>query len=166
MHTVGSDTLWPGSQGVDPQTALEPPGGGLRASLIFFVVNESGFSEKLDKFIAAEINSLEQLEILLLLSDNPKQWWTVRNVYEIIKSSHQSVQHRLNEMTESGILVKEGDGEARYQFGLTEGPNLESIHELREAYKERPVKVVQAIYSKPPDAVKEFAKAFRLRKDK
>ena len=129
-------------------------------------MSESGFSETLDKFIASEINSLEQLEILLLLSGTPKQWWTVRSVYEIIKSSLQSVQDRLNEMTESGILVKEGDIDARYQFGLTEGSNLDSINELREAYKQRPVKVVQAIYSKPPDAVKEFAKAFRLRKDK
>jgi hypothetical protein len=33
-------------------------------------------------------------------------------------------------------------------------------------HKERPVKVVQAIYSKPPDAVQEFAKAFRVRKEK
>lgn len=129
-------------------------------------MSESGFSDELDKFIATEINSLEQLEILLLLSGNPHKWWTAQGVYEVIKSSPQSVQERLNEMQERGILRKETDSEVRYQFGPTEGTIWRTINELREAYKERSVKVVQAIYSKPPDAVQEFAKAFRVRKDK
>lgn len=129
-------------------------------------MSDSGFSKELDHFIAAEVNSLEQLEILLLLSGNPHKWWTANGVYDVVKSSPQSVQDRLNEMVGKGILRKETDSETRYQFGSTEGIIWNTINELREAYKERPVKVVQAIYSKPPDAVKEFAKAFQLRKDK
>jgi hypothetical protein len=129
-------------------------------------VSESGFSDELDKFIAVEINSLEQLEILLLLSGNPHKWWTAQGVYEVVKSSPQSVQERLQQMVERGILRLEGQGEVRYQFGATEGDIWRTITELREAYKERSVKVVQAIYSKPPDAVQEFARAFRVRKDK
>ena len=128
-------------------------------------MSESGFSEELDKFIATEINSLEQLEILLLLSGNPHKWWTASGVYDVIKSSPQSVQDRLDEMLSRGMLRKETDSEVRYQFGPSEAAIWRTINELREAYKERSVKVVQAIYSKPPDAVQEFAKAFRVRRD-
>ncbi|HEX7858693.1 MAG TPA: hypothetical protein VF773_00035 [Verrucomicrobiae bacterium] len=120
----------------------------------------------MEKFIAGEINSLEQLEILLLLSGNPHRTWSVNGVYEVIKSSPQSVKDRLNEMTERGVLRKEVEGEARYQFAPTNDALWKITSELRDAYKERSVKVVQAIYSKPPDAVQEFARAFRLRKDK
>jgi hypothetical protein len=128
-------------------------------------VSEKVFSDQLERFIAAEINSLEQLEILLLLSGNPHKWWTAGGVYEVIKSSVQSVQDRLNEMVARGILRKETDNEVRFQFGPTNDAVWNITSELRDAYKERSVKVVQAIYSKPPDAVQEFARAFRVRKE-
>lgn len=129
-------------------------------------MSEKVFSDELEKFIAAEINSLEQLEILLLLSGNPHKWWTATGVYEVIKSSVQSVHDRLNEMADRGLLNKEADSEVRYQFSPKNEQVWKVTSELRDAYKERSVKVVQAIYNKPPDAVQEFARAFRLRKDK
>ena len=129
-------------------------------------MSEKVFSEELERFIAAEITSLEQLEILLLLSGNPHKWWTAAGVYEVIKSSVQSVQDRLNEMATRGILRKEADNEVRFQFKPTNDAVWNITAELRDAYKERSVKVVQAIYSKPPDAVQEFARAFRVRKEK
>jgi hypothetical protein len=128
-------------------------------------MSEKVFSEELEKFIAAEINSLEQLEILLLLSGNPHKWWSAKSVYEVVKSSIQSVQDRLEEMVARGILRKETDTEVRFQFGPRDEAVWRITTELRDAYKERSVKVVQAIYSKPPDPVQEFARAFRLRKD-
>jgi len=129
-------------------------------------VNESGFSEQLEKFIAQEIGSLEQLEVLLCLAANPEKWWTVQDVYNVVKSSVPSVTDRLSEMVASGFLRREGETGVRYQFA-PEDENLRAlISELGAAYKEKSVKVVQAIYSKPPDAVQEFAKAFRVRKDK
>jgi hypothetical protein len=129
-------------------------------------VNESGFSDELERFIAVEINSLEQLEILLFISGNPHKWWTVQDVYNVVKSSLQSVAERLEQMVERGFLKKETDKEVRFQFAPGDETLWNLTSELRTAYKEKSVKVVQAIYSKPPDAVQEFAKAFRLRKDK
>jgi hypothetical protein len=129
-------------------------------------VSESAFSKELDAFIAEEMKSLEQLEILLLISGNPHKWWSAGTVYEVIKSNPASVAARLDEMAARGVVRKEGGAEARYQFSPEDPALWKIVTELREAYKERPVKVVQAIYSKPPDAVQEFAKAFRVRKDK
>jgi hypothetical protein len=136
-----------------------------RSSTLSFIVSESGFSDELDKFIAAEIQSLEQLEILLLLSGNPHKWWSAKSVYDVIKSSPASVEDRLSEMAATGMLRKETDGETRYQFCPANDVVWRIVNELRDAYKERSVKVVQAIYSKPPDAVQEFARAFRVRKE-
>lgn len=129
-------------------------------------MSESGFTDELERFIAGEINSLEQLEVLLLLSGNPHRWWTAQDVYNVIKSSTQSVVDRLNGMVERGFLRVEADNEVRYQFAPKDESVWRIVSELRDAYKERSVKVVQAIYSNPPDAVQEFARAFRLRKDK
>ena len=131
-------------------------------------MNESGFSDELDRFIAAEIQSLEQLEILLLLSGNPHKWWTAKGVYDVVKSSLPSVEGRLRDMTERQMLRREVDSDSRFQFAPADEAIWRIVSELREAYKERSVKVVQAIYSKTPtpDGVQEFARAFRVRKDK
>lgn len=129
-------------------------------------MNESGFSEQLERFIAREIGSLEQLEVLLCLAAHPDKWWTVQDVYNVVKSSVPSVGERLSEMVASGFLRREGDAGVRYQFAPRDENLRALISELGAAYKEKSVKVVQAIYSKPPDAVQEFAKAFRVRKDK
>lgn len=129
-------------------------------------MSESVFSKELEAFIAAEIHTLEQLEILLLLSGNPHKWWAPKAVYEVVKSSQASVSDRLAEMARHGILKSEKAAEVHYQFSPSDEALWKIVSELREAYKERSVKVVQAIYSKPPDGVQEFAKAFQLRKDK
>lgn len=128
-------------------------------------VNETGFSEELKQFIATEIQSLEQLEILLLLSGNPHRWWTATSVYEVIKSSRASVEERLSELAQRGLLKAEGDRDRSYQFAPHSDHLWQAVSQLRDAYKERPVKVVQAIYSKPRDGVQEFARAFQIRKD-
>ena len=129
-------------------------------------MSESAFSKELDRFIAEEIQTLEQLEILLLLSGNPHKWWSAKGVYDVVKSSLPSVEARLNVMTERGLLRKEVETETRYQFAPTDEAIWGLVSELREAYKERSVKVVQAIYSaKAPDGIQEFARAFRVRKE-
>ena len=128
-------------------------------------MSESVFSKELEGFIAAEIQSLEQLEILLLLSGNPHRWWTARSVYEVVKSSTSSVEDRLNELTSRGLLKAEGSPERSFQFAPNSDHLWTVVSQLRDAYKERPVKVVQAIYSKPRDGVQEFARAFQIRKD-
>ena len=128
-------------------------------------MSESGFTDELDKFIASEIQSLEQLEILLLLSGNPHKWWTSQAVYDVVKSSPASVEDRLEVFAQRSVLKRDNENGIRYQFSPSEEKLWRIVTELREAYKERSVKVVQAIYAKPPDPMTEFARAFRIRKE-
>lgn len=101
-----------------------------------------------------------------MLSGNPHKWWTAQGVYDVVKSSLHSVEGRLNVMTDRGLLRMELESERRYQFAPADEKIWGLVSELREAYKERSVKVVQAIYTaKAPDGVQEFARAFRIRRD-
>jgi len=128
-------------------------------------VPDSGLSEELEKFITGEIHSLEELEILLLLSLDPRKWWTANMVYDVVKSSPASVEERLKRFARRGMLKTENAAEIHYQFSLQDEKPQRIMSDLRQAYKTHPVKVVQAIYAQPPDPMSEFAKAFRIRKD-
>ena len=126
-------------------------------------MSDSGFSEELERFIKEQIRSLEQLEILLLLSSAPGKKWTEQAVYEVIKSRRASVSARLNELVSQKLLS------TATATVFTFSPESETVkrllQELAVAYKQRPVRVVELLYSRPPDAVQEFAKAFKLRKE-
>jgi hypothetical protein len=137
-----------------------------RAAIPICEVSENDFPPELAAFVAAEIQSVEQLEILLLLSGNPHRWWTAQAVYEVIKSNLGSVKERLEDFTKKLILKKDNSQAPSYQFSPENQGIWQLVSGLREAYKERPVKVVQAIYSKRSDPVTEFARAFKITKEK
>jgi hypothetical protein len=125
---------------------------------------ESELSARLCQFIAARISTVEQLEIMLLLSGNPHKWWTPQMVYDVVRSQLGSIQQRLASFAGDGLLKR--DEQERYQFA-PDGDELWGVmQELREAYKARPVKVVQAIYAERPSSIEEFAKAFKVRPEK
>ena len=75
----------------------------------------SDISAPIDQFIIEHIDSLEQLEVLLLLAAHPEKGWTVAAVYEQIKSSPTSVTLRLEDLSARGFLEKRGDP-ALYRF--------------------------------------------------
>lgn len=89
-----------------------------------------------------------------------------QNVYEAVKTNPVSIQQRLREFREESILIEESGSPPYYRFNPSAEKLWPVINELREEYKQRPVKVLEAIYAKPPEGVGEFAKAFRLRKEK
>jgi hypothetical protein len=130
------------------------------------MMRDSGFSKALENFILEEVHSLEQLEILLLLAGQPETSWSACSVYEVVKSNEKSVIDRLKQMVQRGFLREDTTYEARFQFAPKTPNVLQVVEELGDAYKNYPLRVVQAIYSKPPDALQEFARAFNLRKDK
>ena len=126
----------------------------------------AGLSDQVVDFIARHIKSLEHLEVLLLLSSNSEKTWTPRSVYEVIKSSEASVQERLRELSQQGLLIEISEGEATYRFQPVKPSLKQLVADLSLAYKERRIRVVETIYSAPTERVQSFADAFRLRKDK
>ena len=120
-------------------------------------------SPQVQHFIAQSIHSLEQLEILCLVSSDSSRAWTVAEVFRRIQSSEASVSASLRKFQQEGILESRAGG---FQF-LPAKPTLaDTVRQVARAYRERPVAVVETIYRKPPDAVRDFAEAFRLKKDK
>jgi hypothetical protein len=127
-------------------------------------VSESEISKEVLEYIAEHINSLEQLEILLLLKDQPTREWTAEAVFTVIQSSQSSVSQRLQEFGEKGLLIQRQTG--LFQYAPKDESLAQTIHALSAAYKERRMKVIELIYRKPIDEVQSFADAFKLRKDK
>lgn len=116
------------------------------------------------RLIADHIDSVEQLEILLLLYQHPERSWSAESVARELRISPMSAGDRLKDMTRSSILSKVPGTEGEYRY--TPDPQMgEAVAGLAAAYSERRVTVINLIFSKPVDKIRTFADAFRLRRD-
>jgi len=103
------------------------------------------------------------MEILRLLAEDTDRDWTASEVFKTIQSSRTSVTGNLEYFARERILRANPDGTYRFV------PESAEIHrlaaELLQAYRERRVAVIEAIYQAPLAPIRDFAEAFRLRKD-
>ena len=116
------------------------------------------------QLLRERIRSIEQLEILLLLRESGDRMWTAGEVYKQVRSSERSVAQTLQGLCSKGLLFCDA-ATSQFRFEPQTEALRVTIDQLADLYAERRVRVVEAIYSEPLDAVDEFAKAFRLRKD-
>lgn len=120
---------------------------------------------EVEQFILKYIDSLEEMEILLLLSSAPEKTWSPDTVYEAIRSSLDSVKQRLEALSAKGLLQAKGNGHRSYQFQPATADLASAVQSLAMAYKERRLRVLECLFSKPLSSLRIFADAFKIRKD-
>jgi hypothetical protein len=125
-----------------------------------------GLPEHVERFIADHVDSVELIDVLLLLRRNPRSW-TPEDVSQRLYTTPQSAANRLEALRASGLaVVSEDTKPASYQY-QPRTPELErAAADLEEAYAGRRTTVINLIFSKPTDRIRTFADAFRIREDK
>jgi hypothetical protein len=127
-------------------------------------VATNSISRELSRFIAQYIHSVEQLEILCLVSSNVDKSWTAGEVLHEIQSAEQSVSSCLTAFKNEGLLKVTPEGAFRFSAG---SPGLvDLVKDLARTYRERHVTIIEMIYAKPSDPLQDVAEAFRFKKEK
>jgi hypothetical protein len=120
-----------------------------------------GISDDVQQFITAHVDSVEKLEILLLLHGERDATWTADRVSRAIRRNVASVDRCLKQLASAKLL--EGSGEGGYLFGPPNRAVAAQVDRVAETHAARRVAVVELIVSNPMDAVTSFADAFRFR---
>jgi hypothetical protein len=123
------------------------------------------FSAEVKQFIDQNIESLPQLEALLLMRQDPKRLWSAQDISKSLYIPIDSARSLLADMTRRGFAAMEPSEDARYSYHVGSPALDELIGKMATVYQERRVAVVSWIYSKPLNKVQTFADAFRLRKE-
>jgi hypothetical protein len=114
-------------------------------------------------FLLECIESVEQLEVLLLLHESPQTAWSPEAVARVLYSNPSSIAQRLASLQAHKIIVIT-DPPSTYQY-QPRTPALDAtVTRVAEMYRERRVAVITLIASKPMENVRAFSDAFRLRK--
>ncbi|MBE7553436.1 MAG: MarR family transcriptional regulator [Anaerolineales bacterium] len=129
-------------------------------------MTDQGLSEEVKKFIAEHINSLEQLEVLLLLHSHPQQEWTAQEVSQELRLSQASAAMRLADLDKRGLLAVREASDPLYRY-QPQKPDFEpTVDSLAKSYPDYRFTVINLIFSKPLDKIKTLADAFKFREDK
>jgi hypothetical protein len=116
---------------------------------------------EVQRFIAAEIQSVGQLEVLLLLRGAADKNWTSDEVARALVMQRPSVEAWLDTMAVRGLLAATDDA---YRFAPPSGEVERTIDELAESYARYRVAVIGVIFSRPSEGVTRFSEAFRIRR--
>jgi hypothetical protein len=123
-------------------------------------VNEH-FPAELRQFIAQHIESLAQLEALLLMRREPGRRWAPAELARTLYISDEMVRGMFAELERGGFVARDDES----YFYAASGPLDDLLGELARHYQERRVAVITEIYSNPVKKVQTFADAFRLRRE-
>jgi hypothetical protein len=109
------------------------------------------------------IDSVPELEAILLLRDHRPRRWSEKEVGERLYVSTAVAGHLLNVLAERGFL---SCVVGEYGFAPATPDLAETIDELAVTYEHHLIEVTLFIHSKPGPSIRQFANAFRLRRDK
>ncbi|MGE5566940.1 MAG: hypothetical protein ACM3YN_12415 [Parcubacteria group bacterium] len=114
-------------------------------------------------FIREQLHSVWALELLLLMRRAPDRLWSQQELVSELRASPTLVSNNLSTFERGGLVTADDDG--RYRYCPASLLLAALCDQLDEAYRERPVKVINAIVS-PPEKLQTLADAFRIRGDR
>ena len=127
----------------------------------------TGLPEHVERFITDHIDSVELIDVLLLLKRTPSRAWTPEEVSERLYTTPASAANRLQALRASAIVTAdETQAKTAYRYQPSLPGLIRAVEGLEEAYGARRTTVINLIFSKPSDKIRTFADAFRIREDK
>jgi hypothetical protein len=123
------------------------------------------FPAEIEQFIGQHIESLAQLEMLLLLRTESTRSWSCFDLARQLYITPDVCTTIIADLERRGFVLRDAADSslARYRSGGASVDQL--IDQLAALYQQRRVAVITLIYSKPVKKVQTFADAFRLRRE-
>jgi hypothetical protein len=117
-------------------------------------------------FIAEHIQSVAQLELILLLHSNPHQPWSAADAAREFGLSPEMTLGLLRGLCQQGFASASDETDPQFRFAPKSTEIQRLVDQVATLYQQRRVTLVQLIYSRPVDKLQSFADAFRFRKGK
>ena len=127
-------------------------------------MNQRGIPREVQAFIRSHLNSVAQLEILLLLHGAPARPHSPEEVAEALRIDPAWAAAEMQRLHAGGLFQAAAEPAAYCYRPAT--PALDAtVTGLAKAFSTHRVSVITMIFSTPSDSVGSFADAFKLKRD-
>ena len=114
------------------------------------------------EFLGRYIDSIAQLEALLLVRRQPDASWTVGSIARRLYVSESDATAVLDTLCSDGLLTLQ---KGIYRFAATTDERKAQVDRVDEFYSRHIIPVTNLIHAKPR-RLREFSDAFKFRKDR
>ena len=121
--------------------------------------------ERVLQFLAEKIDDVPQLEALLLLWENAHRSWSCQEISARIYVREAVCTDVLQALVRRGLVSADASSQ-RYQYNPAWDADGARMTELAATYRRHLVQVATFIHSRAPSSVREFARAFDLKKER
>ncbi|MGB6131321.1 MAG: hypothetical protein WCC14_01210 [Acidobacteriaceae bacterium] len=128
---------------------------------VWVMKEEDPLRRQIDSFVLEEIDSVPHLEALLLVWNRRLQPYSVGELAHLLYISAEHAQAILYDLQQRG-LVNLDSGSCAWN---PDSRHAALIPRVDETYRRELVRISSMIHSKASPAVRQFARAFRLKKD-
>ena len=116
------------------------------------------------QFIVDKIDSVAELEGLLLMYKNPETSWNIEELSQRLYISEAQTGEVVERLHSLGFLAVRQDDPPNYRYQPSSDKLAGMVEQLDEFYAKYLVPVTNLIHNKPRTKVQQFADAFKLRK--
>ena len=127
---------------------------------------EDAIPDEVKAFIAAHVESVLQLELLLLLHAQAPRPRTADELARELRIDAAWAAAQLASLAGAGVLAATVDDPPAYRYEPRTSQLDAAVRGLAREYAARRVTIIGLIFSKPIDKIRSFADAFRFRKEK
>lgn len=121
---------------------------------------------QVDRFILEQIDSVPHLEALLLLFNSQPKGWSTEEMASSLYVRDDVAEKILDSLLQRNLIAQDSKSPDVY-FYSAENEHRNSLLEAVDAiYRKEVVRVSSMIHSKGSAGVRDFARAFRIKKDK
>ncbi|HTX77365.1 MAG TPA: hypothetical protein VMD29_14235 [Terracidiphilus sp.] len=117
-------------------------------------------------FIHENLDSVPHLESLILLWNSRPVGWTEDDLASRLYIPPEQVRQVLRDLIRLQIVQGTSDSPVRYSYLPRSQEQDDLMHKIDHAYRHDLVRISTMIHSKASSPVREFAKAFRFKKDR
>jgi hypothetical protein len=116
-------------------------------------------------FLLRYIDSIAQLEALLLLQANADLAWSAETLAKRLYISVEATAEILARLCADGFLAAQGSEPLLYQYHCLSRDQSDMVDYVAVIYARYLIPVTHLIHAKPRTRVQAFADAFKFRKD-
>jgi hypothetical protein len=113
-------------------------------------------------FLSRHIDSVPQLEALLIMSEDPQSRWNEADLAARLYVPRPVAREILEALQQHDLVTRSEDG---FRFGTADDKTRALVSLVARTYRSNLIPVANFIHRKASASVREFARAFDFKKD-
>lgn len=127
------------------------------------MLEHDDIGREVDRFLLDQIDTVPHLEALLLLWNSRPKGWAAEEMAKALFVAPETAKAILDDLLRQNLIVTSSGQPADYIYE-SETRRDRLMATVAETYRRELIRLSRLIHSKPSAAVREFARAFRIKK--